>query len=266
MKFNLNSIVVLSVIFIVSCSMENESTAMTDQGPIYQGPFYNEFVACSPGPQFSQELVAEMLSAWDDLDKSENLLWAGIYAPKGDSNKYDNGWWELMWNSKEEADAAWEEWSSNPDAQAWNEKYSAVVNCDGEGRFAWTFYLPRVANSFGEVEDPETGYFASEFMECSFNEGKKPADLRANVVEYNNYLDNLDNQDPYFFGVYYPTFEYEDADVLWGNWHKNFETMAAGQADWEENGQEMLAKFNETVTCNTSDYYDSYMLLNNTEE
>ena len=42
--------------------------------------------------------------------------------------------------------------------------------------------------------------------------------------------------------------------------------MAAGQADWEENGQEMLAKFNETVTCNTFDYYDSYMLLNNTEE
>ena len=262
MKFNLNSIVVLSVIFIVSCSMENESTAMTDQGPIYQGPFYNEFVACSPGPQFSQELVAEMLSAWDDLDKSENLLWAGIYAPKGDSNKYDNGWWELMWNSKEEADAAWEEWSSNSDAQAWNEKYSAVVNCDGEGRFAWTFYLPRVANSFGEVEDPETGYFASEFLACNFKEGKSGPDLRASVVQFNEYLDNNESSGPYFFGVYFPLFEEASNDFLWGNWHASFDGMKAGNENFAENGKAMQAKFNEISTCLSPDYYDSWELIN----
>ena len=67
-------------------------------------------------------------------------------------------------------DEAW----NNPSSEflAWAEKYEEVISCDGEGRFPWTFYLPRPADSFGAVMG-EDGYFASEFLACNFNEGNQ---------------------------------------------------------------------------------------------
>jgi hypothetical protein len=224
--FYATCLAIFSIIFIVGCSDTSSSTSPDNSGPIYQGPFYNEFLACNAGPDYSDDNAREMLSAYKELKHDENLLWSGVYAPKGDNNAYDNGWWELMWTSKEAADAAWA--TDDKDFQAWANKYSNVISCDGEGRFPWSFYLPRPANSFGEVEG-EDGYFASEFMECNFNEGKGPSDLRATVVEFNTFLDGIDGG-PYFYGVYYPEFEDSPSDILWGNWHSNFETKEAGNA------------------------------------
>ena len=260
---NKSLLTIFTIFFVISCSnSSNENTSDDASGPIYQGPFYNEFLACSPGPDYSDENAREMLGAWKKLNHSPDLLWAGVYAPKGDNNAFDNGWWELMWSSKDAADKAWS--SANPEFTAWAEKYESVISCDGEGRYPWTFYLPRRANSFGEVEG-ENGYFASEFLACNFNEGKGSSDLRATVVEFNNYLDGIESG-PYFYGVYYPEFEDSQTDVLWGNWHSDFETKKAGNEHWLENGKEMQAKFDAVVTCNSPDIYDSYMLLNNTEE
>ena len=39
--------------------------------------------------------------------------------------------------------------------------------------------------------------------------------------------------------------------------------MKLGNADWEENGKAMQAKFDEISTCISPDYYDSYELYNN---
>ena len=83
-----------------------------------------------------------------------------------------------------------------------------------------------------EVEDEE-GYFASEFLACTFNDNKGPSDMRAAVVEFNSYLDGIESG-PYFYGVYYPEFEDSQADVLWGNWHSDFETKEAGNATYAE--------------------------------
>ena len=94
-------------IFCLSCSNPSMKTLLISTGPVYQGPFYNEFLACSPGPDYSDENAREMLGAWKKLNHSPDLLWAGVYAPKGDNNAFDNGWWELMWPSKEAADKAW---------------------------------------------------------------------------------------------------------------------------------------------------------------
>ena len=260
---NKTFLAMFTIFFVISCSNpSNENTSVNTTGPVYQGPFYNEFLACSPGPDYSDENAREMLGAWKKLNHSPDLLWAGVYAPKGDNNAFDNGWWELMWSSKEAADKAWS--SENPEFIEWAEKYESVISCDGDGRYPWTFYLPRPANSFGEVEG-ENGYFASEFLACTFNEGKGGSDMRAAVVEFNKYLDGIESG-PYFYGVYYPEFEDSQADVLWGNWHSDFETKEAGNQHWLENGKEMQAKFDEVVTCNSPDLYDSYMLLNNTEE
>jgi hypothetical protein len=258
---NKTFLAIFSIFFIIGCSNSSTDTDKDSaSGPIYMGPFYNEFIACTPGDNYSDENAREMLGAWKELDHSPDLLWGGVYAPKGDNNSFDNGWWELMWSSKEAADAAWSEGS--PEFIAWAEKYESVISCDGEGRFPWTFYLPRPADSFGEVEG-EDGYFASEYLLCNLNEGKDRLDLRATVVEFNTYLDGIESG-PYFFGVYFPEFD-ADADFLWGNWHSNFEVKAAGNKNWQENGKAMQAKFDEVATCNSPDIYDSYMLLSNTD-
>jgi len=247
-----------AIVFLVSCSDQNISED-TEKGPIHLGPYYNEFLACEAGPKYSQETITEMLSAWQDLQVAEGLGWAGVYAPVGENHRFSNGWWELEWDSKESSDNAFN--NPSPEFLAWAEDYAEVMTCDIEGRFPWTFYLPRDPNSFGGVMG-ENGYFASEFLACDFNEGKSSSDLRAAVVAFNEYLDENGSQSPYFFGVYYPEFEDAANDFLWGNWHATFETMKAGNADWEENGQAMQAQFNEISTCMSPDYYDSWELYN----
>ena len=37
------------IFFIVSCAQE-DATVSGDTGPIYKGPYYNEFLACNAGP------------------------------------------------------------------------------------------------------------------------------------------------------------------------------------------------------------------------
>ena len=107
-------------------------------------------------------------------------------------------------------------------------------------------------------------YFASEYLLCNLNEGKDRLDLRATVVEFNTYLDGIESG-PYFYGVYAPEFEDSPSDILWGNWHSDFETKEAGNATYAEYGTEMQAKFDAVVTCDAPDIYDSYMLLSNTD-
>ena len=108
----------------------------------------------------------------------------------------------------------------------------------------------------------ENGYFASEFLACNYKEGKSGEDLRAAVVQFNEYLDQNGSEVPYFYGVYFPQFD-TDTDFLWGNWHASFETMEIGNKDWEENGKAMQAKFDEISSCISPDYYDSRELYNN---
>ena len=40
---------IFTLLFIVSCAKE-ESSVSNETGPIYKGPFYNEFLACDAGP------------------------------------------------------------------------------------------------------------------------------------------------------------------------------------------------------------------------
>ncbi len=158
-KYILSTFVIL---FIVSCAQEDAAVS-GDTGPIYKGPYYNEFLACNAGPAFDDG-IQEMLSAWQELPSAAGLGWAGVYAPVGEDHRFSNGWWELEWDSKESSDNAFS--NPSPEFLAWSEKYADVMTCDIEGRFPWTFYLPRDPASFGEVMG-EQGYFASEFLCCS---------------------------------------------------------------------------------------------------
>jgi hypothetical protein len=46
--------------------------------------FYNQFVPCTPGPDYSSENMRQMIVEWNALEvMSDDLVWAGGYAPKG---------------------------------------------------------------------------------------------------------------------------------------------------------------------------------------
>ena len=106
------------IIFIVSCAQEDTAVS-GDTGPIYKGPYYNEFLACNAGPAFDDG-IQEMLSAWQELPSAAGLGWAGVYAPVGEDHRFSNGWWELEWDSKESSDNAFS--NPSPEFLAWSEK------------------------------------------------------------------------------------------------------------------------------------------------
>ena len=54
--------------------------------------------------------------------------------------------------------------------------------------------------------------------------------------------------DEFSFGAYIPVGE-DSADFWWYNWQANFDEMEAGNANWQEKGNQMQAKFDETATC-----------------
>ena len=137
----------MSVLFISSCSNEMvvESSSENPNGGTYDefveslentdGKTYVEFMACTRGPDFNVENSTKMIAAWQKLVTAESLFGVWGYVPAADTNAFgDTLWWELNWNSKEEADTEWDAWYQNEEAQAWAEEYSNVMVCDGEGR------------------------------------------------------------------------------------------------------------------------------------
>ena len=74
---NKTFLAIFSIFFIIGCSNSStETNKDSASGPIYMGPFYNEFIACTPGDNYSDENAREMLGAWKELDHSPDLLWA----------------------------------------------------------------------------------------------------------------------------------------------------------------------------------------------
>jgi len=59
----------------------------------------------------------------------------------------------LQWTSQEDANNSWEAWLQNKDAIAWTEKYSSVLECDGENRQSYDVAYPMASNAFGELPD-----------------------------------------------------------------------------------------------------------------
>ena len=71
--------------------------------------FYNEFIPCVGGEDFTQENVAKMMQGWRSLNISDDLLGAWGYVPATDQSRFENGC-SPQWESKAKADAAWAEW------------------------------------------------------------------------------------------------------------------------------------------------------------
>ena len=115
----------LPIVFVMSCTSDVAEDPVTWADTDIT--FHNEMMACTAGTDFSQDSVNAMMSEYDSLLSSEDLVGAWGYIPASAENRFDNGWWELSWTSKEAANAGWSEWNSNPDAQAWSEKHANVM-------------------------------------------------------------------------------------------------------------------------------------------
>jgi len=174
---------ITSMLIIAGCSDNSmdQETASAESAPV---SYYNQFLPCTGGPDASPENMRKMIAEWNQLEAmSGDLVWAGGYAPKGDDNRQDNGWWELQWTSKEAADAGWEVWMASEEAQAWDKQNDAILECDNSLVSSWTFTAPGA-----EYPDFDFANFATETHPCNLNDGKTSADLMAVAKKYDNWV------------------------------------------------------------------------------
>ena len=176
------------------------------------------------------------------------MVWAGGYAP---ASGQQGGWWELQWSSKEAADAAWESWLSNAEAQEWDQSSRNVLDCDNTqvGDF----------DLHGGVNAPDFDWtsFATQSMACRYTDGSTQADLMADMEQFNKWVADNGTGDPYTYGVYMPQDSSDPYDFYWLNWHQTFDSMEAGNMNWVENGQEMQAIFDSHAVCDDAELWNS---------
>ena len=247
----------LSVAFITSCSMEETSKQVTD--PLDNQNF-TEFMPCKAGPDFNVDNMTAMISEWQKLLTAEDLIGVWGYAPAADTNSSgDTGWWELEWNSKEAADAAWEQWIQNDLAIAWQEKYESVLQCDGEARNSFDSVLPIIPTTYGETN--ESGYFYSEVYICKFNEGFLKDDAIQFLYGFRDAVAAADYADTtYHFLNYF--FHDDPSQFIWANFTNSKESMDKANASFEASVRDrMFPLFSEFASCSDKpDLYNGYTL------
>ncbi len=256
---------VMGAFFIASCSNEmavepsaedNSYSEFVDALESTGGKAFAEFMACEAGADFNAENVTKMISDWQKLITAESLFGVWGYVPAADTNAFgDTLWWELNWNSKEEADAEWNAWVQNEDAQAWAEQYSNVMVCDGEGRNSFDGVYPILPNTYGDVN--ESGYFYAEFYQCNYIDESDRTDAEAFLPGFTNAVSNSDyNGTGYSFANYF-AYKNEDGshvdanvDFLWGNFTKGKDEMDKATESFENDVRdEMFPLFSEFATC-----------------
>ena len=229
---------------------KQENTAQKSSEVSQEQNFFNEFLSCMPGSEYSDENLKSMIAELNALALSDEIAWIGGYAPVEGKNQNANWWWEIQWTSQQAAEAGWAEWRSDEAGQAWSEKFTGVLDCDDSEIFAYTTQFP--APDTIALEDWDS--FAAGEIACTFNEGKSKADLDANVAEFAQWLETNGTGTRFAYGIYMPVGD-DPSDFYWFNWHPDFEAMAAGNANWESTGTELAAKLADTATCAEPNIY-----------
>jgi hypothetical protein len=255
MKKNFNlTLLAVPFLFVVSCSYSNEVQESKLAWDATNSTLYNEFMQCTAGEIYSQEALNSMIESWRKFGLSESLLGGWGYVSVSPEESSFNNYWELSWSSKEEADAAWEEWIANEDAIAWSEQSSGILQCDDENRDGYDFVFPYDPYAFGEA--PEDGSFAAAFSSCTLNEGMGQEDLNNALISYNAWLDGIDQSEVtgfYAYGIYIPEDKTQAEDFWFGNFHENLESMNQGNELWEVTGGEAKAQLESVSTCEVSE-------------
>ena len=91
---------IFAIIFITSCSDS------MDDGDVQQTVFFNQFIPCTAGPDYSEDNMRKFVADWNVLvAEYDQMVWAGGLAP---ASGQQNGWWELQWTSQEASEKAWQ--------------------------------------------------------------------------------------------------------------------------------------------------------------
>ncbi len=252
----------LGLVMIISCGQPGTSTDNDLTYNLVGVEFYNEFVPCVGGSDFNQENVANMMQRWRSLNISDDLLGAWGYVPASEESRFENGWWELQWTSKEDADAAWSEWTQDEEAMAFLAEHESVMVCNGDDRAGWDFTFHRDVASFGPL--PEDGSFYSQFFPCKYNDGKSSDDLMESIALFNKWLDQSEATNFFAYGIYAGDGSNELADFWWGNFHESADNAAAGDANWMETGGDARASLEATATCGVPELYNSGVIYDPT--
>ena len=227
---------------------------------------YNEFMQCSAGADYSEESLNEMVTSWRGLGLPESLLGGWGYATVTQDNTSYNNWWELSWSSKEASDAGWQEWLTDEEGIAWSEKYSTVLQCDGASRDGYDFIFPHNPYAFGD--SPDDGSFAASFSPCTLNDGMSQDDFSAALIEFNAWLDGLDESQVngfYAYGIYFPDSAAVEEDFWFANFYETLETMSEGNALWEETGGDAKLKLEAVSTCNAPEISNGQVFFDPTD-
>ena len=254
--------ILVSFLFLVGCSdSQEEPEAAAEQE---QGPPFSEYMTCTPGTNFNDATVRMMVDEWNDLALDESLFYAAGHAPLLQESLGGEGkvYWQLFWDSKEAADAAW---ASGPSEEfaAWAEKHQSVLTCDGENRRGYDAYFPNAENdNWGEpsVQWVTYGHY------CKFNDEDGLKKLSEGVEAFNAYLDNQgDDVAPYRYAVYMHNGDnpepYASYDFFWMNYYKNHDDAQASYERFANEGASVQAMFDASATCEGPNASDSYQFL-----
>jgi len=249
---------------LLSCSEENMTNSSSDHE---EGPFYVEFVSCEKGNDYSLTNLSNMIESWRMLPISDDLRGSYLYDPIKEENAFGPSmWWELEWESKDAADAAWSNWANDDSVMDWSNKYQNVMSCDGAGRNAWDILIPVSSSHFGESN--ESGYFYSQYWTCNYKNGAGRDELESFIPMHSAKIKSSDLQGTgYHYGVYFDR-RSEDAshsDVsashVWGEWAVSEETMELQNKNFADNFQEVFAEFDKLASClDEPDIFNSWIL------
>ena len=257
----------LSFLFLAACSSENDSVVDVTETEVEnteteeQSPLYTEYMTCVPGADFSDATVTAMVDEWNNFEFAEGFMFSAGQDPVqsvslgGENVVY----WQLVWASKEAAEAGWSDWATNADADQWRAKHASVMQCDGEGRRGYDFYF----NPLGEKANwNRPTQWVTYGHQCKFNGEDGLELLRSAAAAFDEYIVTANNPEPFTYGVMFHNGEnpepFSNYDFFWQNYYENHTDAETSYARFAEVGADIQAMFDAAATCEGPTASDSY--------
>jgi len=237
---------------------------------------YNELVWCSNGENATPELVTQRNEMWAQAVTElgmDSLMGASLTTQGWTSDSFDR-LTLLMWPNKEARDAGWAAYQESGIEAKLEESFPGVETCGGDNWanvYGLDVYQPRTPSLAGPQHVGADAYVGYSF--CSFNEGKKPADLRAVVTgQFVPFLDAHEAEvgaTTYNFLAQVPSFEESEVelhndvpptfDFVWTDFWGNAEDRVGTENAWAAEGTAIQASFDEVLTCSERQGYSIEM-------
>jgi hypothetical protein len=264
MKKNMYIVFLTAILGLVAACSKDTSPYAALGADEYPQKFYMEYIPCMQGPDYSLEAFnSKMLPSWQVLLEETNSplvsAWGLVHEDPKETDTED-GFWQLVWNSKADAASAWETWGGYDKANEWTEENLNILNCNNDSVYSFDAYVRRSIDSFGEFD---TTNFSSDYQACNYNEGYGADDLRATVEKFEDYLNSPDaNNGPYGYVILapdpdnYPE-DQEQPDFFWGNFNQTAEQRDLGFENFIANAKSVDEEFNKISTCEVPENYVS---------